>query len=272
MTERYSHGHHRSVLRAHGARTAADSAGYLLPHLTPASSVLDVGCGPGTITLDLAAAVGPGGRVVGLDAAGAAIEAARAEAARRGVTGVEFAVADVGALPYPDATYDVVHAHQLLQHLADPVAALRELARVTRPGGLIAARDADYAAMTWYPASEGMTTWLATYRALARLNGGEPDAGRRLRGWAHAAGLVDVRATASAWCYASAEETAWWAGVWAERATRSEFASGAAAHGLATPEGLATMADAWRAWGEHPGAWFGMLHGEILARVPPAAG
>lgn len=56
----YTHGHHESVLRAHRRRTAKDSAGYLLPHLQPGMSLLDVGCGPGTITVDLAARVAPG--------------------------------------------------------------------------------------------------------------------------------------------------------------------------------------------------------------------
>lgn len=293
MTERYSHGHHRSVLRSHGTRTAADSAGYLLPHLRAGMTVLDVGCGPGTITLDLAELVAPGGRVVGIDAAPAAVAAAReSAAARHGSTAgqygsagaphgsaadgrarredhahTSFAVADVYALPYDDATYDVVHAHQLLQHLGDPVAALREMARVTRPGGLLAARDADYAAMTWHPASAGMTHWLSTYRELARANGAEPDAGRRLRAWAHAAGLREVTATASAWSYGTPEETSWWAGRWAERAVQSAFAEQAMQLGLATEAELAQIAAAWRAWGEHPDAWFGMLHGEILARV-----
>jgi len=175
-------------------------------------------------------------------------------------------------LPFADGSYDVAHAHQLLQHLGDPVAALREMARVTRPGGLIAVRDVDYAAMTWYPASEPLTQWLTAYRALARSNGGEPDAGRQLRAWARAAGLTDVTATASAWSDGTAAETSWWAGVWAERVTESAFAEQAVAAGLLAPEELGEIATAWRLWGEHPDAWFGMLHGEILARVPSHPG
>lgn len=266
MSERYSHGHDGSVLRSHGVRTAEDSAGYLLPYLRPGMTVLDVGCGPGTITLGLAERVAPGGRVVGIDSAPAAIDAARA-AAPAGAA-VVFEVADGYALPYADATYDVVHAHQVLQHLGDPVAALREMARVAKPGGLVAARDADYAAMTWHPESAGMTRWLATYRALASANGAEPDAGRRLRGWALAAGLTDVTASASAWSYGTREETAWWGGVWADRATKSAFAEQAVEAGLATPADIDEIAAAWREWGAQPDAWFGMLHGEILARVP----
>ena len=90
----------------------------------------------------------------------------------------------------------------MLQHLADPVAALREMGRVCRPGGWIAARDADYAAMTWYPDSPDLEQWRTTYREIAHHNGANPDAGRRLRSWAHQAGITDIQITSSTWTYA----------------------------------------------------------------------
>ena len=147
------------------------------------------------------------------------LEHARAHAA--GVAGVEFALGDVYALDEPDATFDVVHAHQVLQHLADPVAALREMLRVCRPDGVVGARDADYAAMTWYPADPLLDRWLAIYRAVARGNGAEPDAGRRLLAWARAAGAADVVPTASVWCYATPADRQWWGGMWADRILES---------------------------------------------------
>ncbi|MDH6588311.1 SAM-dependent methyltransferase [Streptomyces sp. SAI-133] len=183
----YTHGHHESVLRSHTWRTAANSAAYLLGSLKPHMRILDIGCGPGTITADLAALV-PGGRVTGVDHAAGILDQARATAAARGLTNVDFAVADVHALDFPDDAFCVVHAHQVLQHVGDPVQALREMKRVTRPGGLIAVRDSDYAAMTWYPATAGLDDWLDLYRRVARANGGEPDAGRRLKSWALRAG------------------------------------------------------------------------------------
>ena len=106
--------------------------------------------GPGTITLDLAQRLEPG-RVVGLDAAEGVLASARADAAAAGVDNVEFLVGDAYALPFADASFDIVHAHQVLQHLGDPVAGLREMGRVAGPGGLVAARDSDYGAMRWYP-------------------------------------------------------------------------------------------------------------------------
>src|SRR2546429_1955490 len=145
----YTHGHHDSVLRSHRWRTAENSAAHLLPHLAPGMHLLDVGCGPGTITIDLAARVSPG-ETVGIDT-DAGVVAKAAEAARAAGSDARIEVGDVFDLDAPDGAFDVVHAHQVLQHLGDPVAALREMRRVCRPGGVVAARDADYAAMTWAP-------------------------------------------------------------------------------------------------------------------------
>ncbi|MGY5884325.1 methyltransferase domain-containing protein [Modestobacter lacusdianchii] len=261
----YTHGHAEPVLQSHRWRTVENSAGYLLAELRPGLDVLDVGCGPGTITVDLAVRVAPG-RVVGLDVVPAPLAEARELADRAGVD-VEFAVGDGYALGFPDDSFDVVHAHQVLQHLTDPVAALREMARVCRPGGVVAVRDVDYAATTWFPASPGLDRWLALYQQVARRNDAEPDAGRRLLSWAHAAGLRDVTATTSAWCFATPAEREWWGRSWAGRATSSAFAEQAVAHGLATSADLQDVADAWLAWAAADDGWLGMLHGELLVRV-----
>jgi ubiquinone/menaquinone biosynthesis C-methylase UbiE len=262
--ETYTHGHHDSVLRSHRWRTAENSAGYLLPHLVPGMRLLDVGCGPGTITADLAARLGPG-LVVGLDADPGVLDQAAAEAERAGVE-VRFTTGDVYQLDLEDGSFDVVHAHQVLQHLSDPAAALAEMRRVCRPGGLVAARDADYATMTWAPAEPALDRWLALYHELARANGGEPDAGRHLLAWARRAGFAEVIPSASAWCFATPEDRGWWAGTWAVRVTESAFARQAVDRGLATAEELAGIADGWRRWAERPDGWFAMLHGEVLCR------
>ena len=262
--ETYSHGHHRSVLRSHRWRTAENSAGYLLPHLRPGTRLLDVGVGPGTITVDLARRLGDG-TVVGVDNAETAVAATR-ELAREAGVRLAVEVADVYRLPFPDGAFDVVHAHQVLQHLADPVAALRELRRVCRRDGLVAVRDADYAAMTWYPDAPALSRWLALYQAVARGNGGEPDAGRRLRAWCGEAGFGAVTSSAAAWCFATPEDLAWWTGTWAERLTDSALGEQALGRGLTDPAELAALAAGWREWAGRPGAWFSVLHGEVLAR------
>ena len=261
----YTHGHHESVLRSHTWRTAANSAAYLLGSLKPHMTILDIGCGPGTITADLAELV-PDGHVTGVDRAPEIVEVARATAAERGLTHTDFAVADVHALDYPDDTFCVVHAHQVLQHVGDPVQALREMKRVTRPNGFVAVRDSDYGAMTWYPASPGMDAWLDLYRRVARANGGEPDAGRRLKAWALEAGFTDITATSDTWTFSTPDEREWWSGLWADRTLASAYAERATESGHATAEELRAVSAAWREWGRRPEGWFGVLHGEILCR------
>ncbi|HEY5334656.1 MAG TPA: methyltransferase domain-containing protein [Mycobacteriales bacterium] len=260
MTGDYTHGHHGSVLRSHGARTAATSAAYLLPLLAPGMTLLDVGCGPGTITADLAELVAPG-RVIGLEP----VEEPLAAARTLDTTAV-FEIGDVYALAYDDDSFDVVHAHQVLQHLTDPVAALREMRRVCRPGGVVACRDADYETFTWWPAEPRLDRWLDTYRRLARHNGAEPDAGRQLTTWFSAAGFTDITGTASAWAYCSPTERAGWARTWSERVLESAFADQSVAAGLATDADLHDLAEGWRAWGAAPYGFFGMLHADVIAR------
>jgi 2-polyprenyl-3-methyl-5-hydroxy-6-metoxy-1,4-benzoquinol methylase len=261
----YTHGHAEPVLQSHRWRTAENSAAYLLPLLRPGSDLLDVGCGPGTITVDLARRVAPG-RVVGIDVSPDPLSEARAAAERAGVD-VVVEVGDVYALDAADDSFDVVHAHQVLQHLTDPVAALREMARVCRPGGVIAVRDVDYAATTWFPADAGLDRWLELYSQVARRNHAEPDAGRRLVAWAHAAGLRKTQATASTYCFASPAERQWWGNSWAGRATSSAFAAQAEAYGLTTAAELAEVAAAWLRWRDADDGWLGMLHGELLIRM-----
>ena len=165
MANEYTHGHHESVLRSHRWRTAENSAGYLLPLLRPGMRLLDIGCGPGTITMDLAELVGPEGRVTALERTDDALGLAREEARRREVDNVDFVVGDVQGLDLPDGAFDVVHAHQVLQHVDDPVRALREMGRVGRPGGIVAARDSDYGAFTWFPEVPELDRWLELYLA-----------------------------------------------------------------------------------------------------------
>jgi SAM-dependent methyltransferase len=260
----YTHGHHESVLRSHRWRTAANSAAYLLPELKPHMRILDVGCGPGTITADLAERV-PRGHVTGVDTAPGIVEQARELAGDR--DNLDFTTGDVYALDYPDDTFCVVHAHQLLQHLTDPVSALREMRRVCKPGGLIAARDGDYGAMIWYPDMPVLDDWLDLYHRVARGNGGEPDAGRRLHAWAREAGLTDITASSSTWTFATPDERAWWGGLWADRTVNSSYAANAVDGGHATRAELDQIAAGWRTWAAHQDGWFAVVNGEILCPV-----
>src|ERR1700743_586803 len=233
----YTHGHAESVLRSHRTRTAENSAGYLLSHLRPGLDLLDIGSGPGTITVGLAERVAPG-RVTAVEVTEQAVAITPAEAERRAAQTVSVVVGDVHDLRLPSGSFDVVHAHQVLQHVADPVAALREMMRVCRPGGVVAARDGDYRGFPCYPQLPGLDRWLELYQAAARANGGEPDAGRRLLAWAHAAGITDLTASASTWCYAEPASRATWGGMWADRISGSAITEQILASGIATQQDI----------------------------------
>lgn len=265
QTERYSHGHHESVLRAHTWRTAENSVGYLLPHLRPGASLLDVGAGPGTITVDLARRLAPG-RVVGVDASADVVAQAQAHAAAEGVTNVTFATADAYRLDAADGSFDIVHTHQLLQHLARPVDALREFRRVAGPDGLVAAREVDYAGIIIHPHIPALDDWLDRLLRMGRNNGGEPSAGRRLKAWARAAGFADVTVSASTWLFETDEQRAWWGGSWADRALHSSYADHALEQGIADRADLERISAGWREWAASEDGWLLMPHGEILAR------
>ena len=261
---KYTHGHHESVLRSHRWRTVANSAQYLRHYLVPGAQVLDVGCGPGTITAEFGELVGPNGSVLGIDVSKDVIELACEEPHD---SNVEFRVRNLFDDSLPERSFDVVHAHQVLQHLDDPISALRRMRELAKPGGIVAARDGDFGSSHGFPVSAGLDDWLSLYYALARSNGGEPDAGRRLLSWAHEAGFNEVTPSASVWCFATPTEREWWGELWADRVTRSAFAEQALESGLASEAELQNIADAWRAWSRDRSGWVAITHGEILARA-----
>ncbi|KQQ26544.1 MULTISPECIES: methyltransferase domain-containing protein [unclassified Frondihabitans] len=263
---KYTHGHHESVLRSHSWRTVENSAAYLLPHLAPGLSLLDVGAGPGTITVDFAERLAPG-RVIGIDSAPTIVEQASELAASKGMDTVTFETADLYSLPYADDTFDIVHAHQVLQHVADPVAALVEMRRVAKPGGIVAARDVDYRGTIWAPENPGLDHWMTVYQLVHRGNGGEPDAGRHLKSWALEAGLNDLVSSASIWCFSSDEERTWWGDSWSVRALESAFYADAIEKRAATDLDLHAISQAWLAWRDAPDGFFAMPHGELIARA-----
>ena len=141
----YIHGYGAGPVATMTARTAEREAAFFLPRLRPGMRLLDAGCGPGTITLGLVAAVAPG-EVVGLDLSPAMVTQARALAADRRVANARFEVADLQALPFPDASFDAAFESAVLEHVPDPTRAVAELRRVLRPGGVIGLRDGDLGA------------------------------------------------------------------------------------------------------------------------------
>lgn len=271
----------------HEMRTAENSAAHLLPKLesmksqNPDIQLLDVGAGSGTISATLARAI-PQGKVSAVDVNEDILPRARTVAEEAGISNIEFQVADAHKLPFPDATFDVVHCHQVLCHLADPWVVLKEMLRVTKPGGIVAAREGDYRTEAYWPQSPGLDKFQAFIAGVLK----QPTAGRELLSWALKAGVEREKVTFSfgTWCYAEKEERGTWGIVRyysIVRALAKEFFSTAQAmidriiapgrmrdralaSGLVTESDLSEMATAWKEWVECDDATLGMMHGEIL--------
>ncbi len=263
----YTHGHHASVVGQHSRRTAEADAAYLLPHLTAGMRLLDIGCGPGTITSGLARVVAPG-EVVGIDVSAEVIATANQHRAETGLTNMHFEVASVYGLPYEDASFDAVHAHQVLQHLAQPVDAMREALRVLKPGGIAGVRDADYATMQAWPRLPLIDRWLDLYHAVATRNGADADAGRRLPAWLREAGFVDIQLRGTAMVFQEPAAIQNWGYSWSERIVKSSIATQAVEYGFATRSDLEAISATWRTWAEHPDAVFMYMNLEVLGRKP----
>jgi SAM-dependent methyltransferase len=183
-------------------RSAARAAAFLVPHLRSGMRLIDVGCGPGSITLGLAEIVGPG-EVVGIDIQSPQVAQARRLAANRRTPNVRFEAGDFYALPFPDRSFDAAFTNGVLMHLAEPVRALAELRRVLRPGGVAAVRDPDFGTAVYAPMTPLLERWLAV-RAQVRLhNGGDPFLARHYRrllldaGFARAEGGASVESAGS---------------------------------------------------------------------------
>ena len=240
--------HHRP---AHADRTAQSHAAFLLPHLRPGQDLLDLGCGPGTITTGLAAAVLPG-QTVGVDIASDLPESTEQ---------VTFRSGNAYELPFSDGTFDAIYASAVLQHLAEPLLALREARRVARPGAVIGIADADWGGFLLAPSDPVLVD---SFDLMERLRTGSPRVGRDLRGLLHEAGFNRTQASARTVSHGTPDAVRGFAAFNASWFARPEIVEAVIGRGWASADEMATTADAWSHWGERPGAFFAGFWCEAL--------
>lgn len=174
----YTAGYSAPLVSFMARHTAETHAEFFLAELKPGWRLLDAGCGPGTITLGLARRVAPG-QVIGIDVEESQFERSRQEAKREGLN-LEFHAASVYELPFQDGSFDAVFSHALLEDLSDPAAAVAELRRVLKHGGLIGVRASDLGGLLLEAASDGPAQALVAYMANRQQHSKEPNMGRKL--------------------------------------------------------------------------------------------
>ena len=261
----YTHGHHESVLRSHKWRTVENSASFLLPYLKDGVQLLDAGCGPGNITAGLAALI-PNGKAVGIDFSAEIISQAQNEYPSEKFENLEFQQGDIYELQFEDETFDLIYIHQVLQHLSDPVRTLKEIKRVLKPNGIIALRESDYSAFTWFPELPELDRWRELYREVTQHNGAESNGGKFLKSWVMQAGMELAEISCTTWVFSSEGDRAWWGGLWSKRATESDFAKQAIAYGLSTKEELEAIAESFISWSKEPEGLWTIPNMEVIAR------
>ncbi|KIV95899.1 hypothetical protein PV10_03500 [Exophiala mesophila] len=265
----YTQGHSAGVVASHASRTVENSAAFLTPHLQPGYTLVDLGCGPGTITQGFCALV-PQGRVIGIDASEEVISQARSRARETTTSSsatLEFQVGDITSrLPFADESVDVVYTHQTLCHIPDPVAVIKEAFRVLKPGGLFASREYDH--MTWHPSLPGLVAYTESMDRAIRSSGAQgSQSGRNLQTWASQAGFdrAKMLVGAGTTCHVGSEAQ-WWAGVNIDR-LQTEVGAGWLTKGIVTSQqDIGSMIGDFRRWAADDRAWYVNLHGEIVAR------
>jgi SAM-dependent methyltransferase len=256
--DRRAHGVTPGLRDDYRTRTADKQAGFVLPYLNPGMSVLDVGCGPGSITLGLAQAVAPGS-VTGIDHDPAHVDAAQALAAKRGVHNATFRVGDALSLPWEDETFDAAFENDVFTHLSqDAVRAAREVYRVLKPGGLFAARDVDVGAVLWGHQTDSI-------RQLNRLMVAwqQSTLGKRLPAILREAGFTGTLKSVSSDTKGDPQSTRSHARI-TMYLLDGPFGRAIVDNGWADRATVERLKESIRVWADHPDAFFANVHVEVI--------
>ena len=266
-TPYYTFGFSETMLQHLRRHTAQTHAAHLLPHLKPGLRVLDLGCGPGTLSVSLAEAISPGA-LYGVDMEPTQVDLARSIAEAGGHDNATFQVGDVTELSFDDDSFDVVHGHAILAHVPDTQAVLAEAKRVLQPGGLVSVREWILEASFLAPDFELTGDAWITLSELMTADDGHPNIGRDLKRHLLEAGFTDVRPAASFTSYTTAEDVGYISHVIENWFLSADVRASATTYGVTTQQQLDNLEQALKRWMRHPGAFGAVAYGEVIARKP----
>jgi SAM-dependent methyltransferase len=248
-------------------RSAIEYAEFVLPSIDGRDRVLDVGCGPGSITVGLAHVAG---HVTGIDVDDAEFADARAYAVEHGISNVEFREGSIYDLDQPDASVDVCTLFSMMETLDDPLTGLGEVLRVLKPGGLLGASSIEYGGLILHGPGEQLLRRFYELRLQLWQAQGDvhPYRGRELRGLLLAAGFERVEATTTYFGYGTEERVRTF-GLGRAADCRDEwYVAGLGEHGFADQDELDALAQAWTTWAESPDSFAAFAWGRATGRKP----
>jgi len=262
--ERYSAGYGPLVIKALSERVLSQEAAFFIPHLESGMTLLDCGCGPGVMSVELAEIVSPA-EVVGIDRQGEQLDVGRAQAREAGVENIRFEVGDIYELPFEDGSFDAVFAHAVIYHLSDPQRALTEIRRVLKTGGLVGIRDADFDRDVRSPTGSTLDLGFSIMDRVLEHSGANLAFGRTQRAVLREAGFSDIIASASYDHFGTPERVQGFSEYWVYYLGdlhREEILH----NGWATEEDMSAVLDAFIEWGKDPDAFYARCRCEAVAR------
>ncbi len=260
-------GYSEEMIRSLMRRTAETNAVYLLPYLRPGMSILDVGCGPGNISVGLAQACDPG-PLYGIDKEESQVDIARVIAASLNQENAVFQVGEATGLPFEDDFFDVVHCHDVLMHIPDAQAALAEIRRVLKPGGIIGCREMIGQSCFTYPDYGVIGKSWEMFEDLVTTDGGHPQMGKELKTRLASSGFIDARITASFDVFSTPEQIDFIYMIALQWFLSQEMEETAIQYGAATVELAQAIRVAYVRWKDDPGAMCVLAFGEAVAFKP----
>ena len=266
-TPYYTTGYNEAYIEFLSRRGLGSHGAHLLPYLKPGLRVLDFGCGPGTLTIDLARMVEPG-EVHGVDMEASQVELANSSAEAGGLHNVTFHVGDATDLPFDDDSFDIAHCHSVLMFVPDTRSLLTEVMRVLKPGGIISSRETIIESSFLEPAFYNLSDLWELYSNFVRFDDGHPEMGKEMKDHLLKAGFLDIRASASFNVFNSTEEVAFFRDFVVGWFLSDEIVDAAVEYGAGSRRQFDDVRRALEQWKGHPSAFGAIAYGEAIASKP----